>query len=107
MDNNARRLIMGILSYLGIFSLIPFLVEKEDSFVQFHAKQGLNLFILEAIASVAAGILSVIPFIGFIGSILSGLIGLVSLVFTILGIIAVCNNEEKPLPFISEIQIIK
>ena len=41
------------LSYLGILALIPFMTEKDDEFVQFHAKQGLNLFIFEIIGAVS------------------------------------------------------
>jgi uncharacterized membrane protein len=45
---------MAILSYLGILCLIPFLVFKDNDFVQYHAKQGLTLFIAE-IATMLVG----------------------------------------------------
>ena len=44
---------MAILSYIGILALIPFLAEKKNKFVIYHAKQGMNLFICEIIGSVA------------------------------------------------------
>jgi len=36
---------MLVLSYLGIFALIPLLSKKEDSDIQWHAKNGLALTI--------------------------------------------------------------
>jgi len=108
MENqNTNRTFMGVLSYLGFLSLIPLLVERNDPFIQFHAKQGINLCIIETLLSVACGILAVIPGIGAIGNTLSGAIGLLSLAMTILGIVAVCNGEEKPLPFIGGIKFIR
>ncbi len=39
------RTLMLVLSYLGIFSLIPLLTKKDDPEVQWHAKNGLALTI--------------------------------------------------------------
>ncbi len=110
-----QNTLMGILSYLSILCLIPFLTEKNDSFVQYHAKQGLNLFIIEAIAGVAGGVLTGIAnFLPFVGGILSGILAFVTgalslcfFVLAILGIVNVCNGETKPLPVIEKIQLIK
>lgn len=41
--DSGNRTIMLILSYFGILALIPFLVEKNDREVQWHAKHGLVL----------------------------------------------------------------
>ena len=109
MENqNAKpNVVMCVLAYLGILSLIPFLAEKNDGYVQFHAKQGLNLFIIEAVVSIACGILAVIPFIGFVGTLVGGVCGLLFLVLSILGIVAAVSGERKVLPIIGAIQIIK
>ena len=50
--------VMAILSYFGILVLIPYFSEKNNSFVVFHAKQGLNLFILEIIVAFATSFIS-------------------------------------------------
>ncbi len=104
---NQQNTVMCVLAYLGILSLIPYLAEKNDDYVQYHAKQGVNLFIIEIIISVLCGILSVIPFIGFIGSIVGSICSLLFLVLSILGIVAAVKGERKPLPIVSAIQIIK
>ncbi|MBI2410478.1 MAG: hypothetical protein HYV32_01095 [Candidatus Kerfeldbacteria bacterium] len=41
---------MGILSYVNILCLVPLVLRRDDSFIQFHAKQGLALFIIEVFA---------------------------------------------------------
>lgn len=42
--------LMGILSYLGILVLIPFLIKDQTPFVRAHAVRGMNLMLLEIIA---------------------------------------------------------
>ncbi|HEX7151129.1 MAG TPA: DUF4870 domain-containing protein [Thermoanaerobaculia bacterium] len=39
------RTIMLVLSYLGLLALIPLLTKKEDREVQWHAKNGLAIFV--------------------------------------------------------------
>jgi len=41
---SSDRTIFLVLSYLGIFCLIPLLAKKDDSEVQWHAKNGAALF---------------------------------------------------------------
>jgi len=96
--------VLAILAYLGILVLIPFFSEKDNSFVIFHAKQGLNLFILEIIGYFAA---SLIGGILHISGLLSSLVSLMAFVLSLIGIIAVVNGEKKELPLISSIKIIK
>ncbi len=43
------RTLMVILSYLWILALIPLLTKKEDREVQWHAKNGLALFVVEIV----------------------------------------------------------
>ncbi len=98
---------MAILSYIGILALIPYLAEKNNKFVIYHAKIGMNLFLLEVIASVALSVLAftiiLIPLI----AIASPVIGIGSLVLSIIGIVNACNGEAKVLPVIEKFKIIK
>ena len=41
--------VMGVLAYLWVLCLLPLLSRKDSEFCQFHAKQGLVLFILEVL----------------------------------------------------------
>jgi len=97
--------LMGILSYLGILVLIPYFVKEQTPFVRSHAIRGINLFLLEVIAGAAVGLLgAVLP---IIGGIVGWLVSLASLALSIIGIINVCNKEDKDLPVIGGIRLIK
>ena len=101
---SSNDMLMGILSYLGILVLIPFLVKDQTPFVRSHAVRGMNLFLLEIIAWVAVGIFSWVP---VLNSILSAIVGLASFVLSLIGIINVANHDDKDLPFIGSIRLIK
>jgi uncharacterized membrane protein len=97
--------VMGILAYIGILALIPYFVQDQSSFVRYHAVRGMNLFLLELIAGVASGILQIgLP---LIGSIVGWLVSIAGLAFSIIGIVNVCNSEQKDLPFIGGIRFVK
>lgn len=49
---NSDRTIMLVLAYLGILALIPLLTKKDDSEVQWHAKNGLALFVVYIAAAI-------------------------------------------------------
>ena len=99
------------LSYLGILALIPFMTEKDDEFVQFHAKQGLNLFIFEIIGAVVLNILSfatsIFWFLSIVISFISWIVYLLFLIVSIIGLVNVSKGLKTPLPDIGSIQIIK
>ena len=40
---------MLVLSYIGLLALIPLLVKKDDREVQWHAKNGLAIFVAHII----------------------------------------------------------
>jgi len=96
--------LMAILSYIGILCLIPYFAEKNNSFVVFHAKQGLNLFILEIIALVAANILGGIMYMTYT---LTSIVEIAVLIFSIIGIVYAAQGEKKELPVIGSIKIVK
>ena len=88
--------LLAILSYFGILFLIPMLAGKDNEFNQFHAKQGLVLFIAEIITAMFAWV----PIIGWIGALL---LYIVWFVFFIMGIINVLNGQKKELPLIGQL----
>jgi uncharacterized membrane protein len=82
---------IALLSYISILFLIPLLSKKDSTFCQFHAKQGLVLFIVEVIGWFLT------PFFG-----LGVLVNLVALILLIVGIVNVLNGEMKKLPLIGD-----
>lgn len=98
-----NRGIMLVLAYLGIFSVIPLVVEKNDPEVQWHAKHGLVLFIAEIILWAILGVVvHVVPFLGCLAVALFPLLGLAILLFHIFLIIKANNGQRILVPGISE-----
>jgi len=57
-DRDKERFLAGV-AYIGIFFVIPlFLARKKSPFLQFHVRQGIVLFVIEAL-------FSALPFIGW------------------------------------------
>lgn len=82
---------IALLSYISILFLIPLLSKKDSPFCQFHAKQGMVLFIVEVVGWFLT------PFFG-----LGVLVNLFALILMIMGIINVINGETKKLPLIGD-----
>ena len=91
--------VTSIFAYLGIiFWLIGYLAGDKEG-AKFHLNQGLVI----AIANLALSVLSAIPVVGLVACVAS----VVLLVFAIMGIVSAVKEEEKPLPLIGKIQLLK
>ena len=94
---------MLVLSYLGILALIPLLVEKEDSEVQWHAKHGLTLMAGWIVLSLGIAILAAIPVVGaFLGCAVAPFLWLVILIVHIVSIVKALKGERLIVPVISD-----
>jgi uncharacterized membrane protein len=90
---NKKNTGMAIIAYILFF--IPLLTDaKNDSFVKYHVKQGLVLFI----AWCVTGIVSQIHII----NLFSWLLSIFVFVLFIMGILNAANGKEKPLPLIGQ-----
>ena len=76
---------MAALSYFWVLFLIPMLLKRKSKFAQFHAKQGLVLFIAESI------------FFWFPPLIL------VALIVSVIGIYKAMQGEYWKIPFVGEL----
>lgn len=97
-----NRTLMIALSYLWILAVIPLLVEKDDGEVQWHAKHGLVLTVVEIILYVVLGVLSLIPVLGCVIAFIPALVFLGFLVIRILAIMKGINGERFLIPGISD-----
>lgn len=99
---------MAILCYLGILVLIPYFSEKNNKYIIYHSKQGLNLFVYEIIAGVLIEIInSLLWRIWIITNLIDTLLGLAVVALSLIGIINVCNGKAKELPIINKFKFIK
>lgn len=88
--------IWGFISYLWLLFLLPLLLKKNDKFAQYHAKQGLVLFIVWAIFWVAG----MFPLIGWI--VIRPVGWIITLIFFIIGIVNSLQGKTNPLPIIGK-----
>lgn len=116
--------IMAILAYFGPLALIPYFVSKESKFAQYHAKQGLNLFVIEFIVGIISYFLNLIfkvPNFCNVGgteyicgvtsplwiSIPVDFVQLILGIISIIGLIYACQGKAKEVPILGKIKIIK
>ena len=90
-----------IVSYITIIGwIIAYLVgDKEES--KFHLNQALVLNVVSIILSFLQRI-----FNGFLGTLFS-LVGIVLFILWLIGLIAACKGEDKPVPILGGIQLMK
>jgi uncharacterized membrane protein len=93
-------MVMSILAYIGPLVFVPLVAAKEDATAQFHVKQGLVLFIGEAVVFVAS---SMLGYIAYMLAPVFAIVNLAFIVFSIIGIVHVVKGEQKELPFIGHL----
>lgn len=96
--------VTGILAY---FSLIGWLIaylagDKEGA--KFHLNQGLVLAIAEIVLGVADVILGYIP---LVGGLISSVLSILLFVLWLIGLIAAIKGEDKAVPVLGGIKILK
>ena len=99
-----NKKVTGIVAYIGIIGwLIAFLAGDKEG-AKFHLNQALVLAIAEIILGVCGGILGFIP---IVGGIAASVLSIVLFIFWLLGLISAIKDEEKALPLIGGIKILK
>lgn len=82
--------LMAALSYVWVLSVVMLLLKKEDKFVQFHAKQGLIIFLATIVANF-------IPFIGWF------LINPILIIAEIIGFVMALQGKEFKMPLVGDL----
>ena len=104
-----NRSVMIVLSYLWLLALIPFLTEKDDKEVQWHARHGLVLFAAEIIVYIVFFVVHMafifshfLAFLGCFLSIVQFVLWLGILVLHILCIVKGLRGERLLVPVVSQ-----
>jgi uncharacterized membrane protein len=102
-----NRNVMIVLSYLWLLALIPLLVEKEDREVQWHAKHGLVLTVVEVIVLIGLQVVVMIlgaisGGLGCIFTLLIPIFMLAILITHVLCIVKGVNGQRFLIPGVSE-----
>jgi uncharacterized membrane protein len=115
-DDIAQNKIFAILSYFGILLLIPWFAAPQSKFARFHAKQGINLLIVDIAVGVLHAIFSAIFAVRFLGvymgtpvwvTVIFSLLWLCVAALAVIGIVNAATGKAKELPVIGKWKIIK
>lgn len=98
---------MACLSY--ILPPVPYFIENKSKWVRYHAIQGMNLFIIFIILSLAVSVINslILGSFEYLQTILRTILNVFAAIYAIVGIINVCNDEAKELPLINKFKFIK
>ncbi len=102
-----NRNVMIVLSYLWLLALIPLLVEKDDREVQWHAKHGLVLTVVEVVVMIGLQVVVMIlgAISGGLGCIFTLLIPIFLLAILIVHVLCIVKGVKGQrflLPGVSE-----
>lgn len=103
-SSSSDRTIMIVLSYLGILALIPLIMKKHDKEIQWHAKNGLVLFVAYIIVTVLWTLVSnfMPTTLGCALSFVGCGIGIGYLVVVIMGILKGVKGQRFKVPMLSD-----
>ena len=106
--------LFGVLPGLGKLGMfVPLIVwivaycAGDKNGAKQHLNQSLVLIILGLACSIVCGILVIIPIVRILTSILNLLVVVVTIVFVVWGLITAITGEDKKLPYIGDIAILK
>jgi fumarate reductase subunit D len=88
IENNK---VIAAISYLWILCLVPLFLKRSSKFAQFHAKQGLMLFIVEIIGV----LIYFIPVIGL-------LLFIITLILAVMGIMSAMQGKYWEMPILGK-----
>ncbi|HKS24701.1 MAG TPA: DUF4870 domain-containing protein [Thermoanaerobaculia bacterium] len=103
---SSDRTLMVVLSYLWILCLIPLLTKKDDSEVQWHAKNGLAILIAEIVCWVVFFIIGIVARhmapAGCGIAVIQCVVWIAFLVIRVMAIIKGVNGQRFRVPVISD-----
>lgn len=91
---------------MGCGWLVAFLAGDKEG-AKFHLNQSLVLMIGMTVLPIVSAVVGFIPVVGFIVMLVAGLCSLVLLAFWIVGLVGAIKGEEKSVPIIGNIQLLK
>jgi len=91
-----RSSLMAALSYLGILCFVPLILNKDDEYVRFHARQGLVLWVWSVLALFGLHLPG-------IGEWLFGFSSMAVVAFSVAGLVSVAFRRAWKLPLINTV----
>ena len=88
--------VLAAIGYIWVLFIVPLLVKRDNEFVQFHAKQGLVLFVFEVVVI----ILGWLPVLGWFVIMPIGTIAAIAL--AVMGIVNTMQGRLWEMPFLAK-----
>ncbi|WP_308754206.1 hypothetical protein [uncultured Anaerotruncus sp.] len=90
----------GIVAYITWIGWIIAFFAGDKEGAKFHLNQALVIFLAGIVCSIVAQIT-------IVGAIIGGIASIVVFVFWIMGLVAACKEEEKEVPLLGKIKLLK
>ncbi len=100
-----NKKVTGIVSYITIIGWIIAYLAGDKEGAKFHLNQSLVINLASLINGWVLG--TILGFIPFIGPIVSWIISILIFVLWILGLVAAIKEEQKEVPLLGQIKILK
>ena len=108
------RKLTGVVAYLTWVGLLIAYLAGDREGAKFHLNQALVIWLAGTLFGIVTGILSVLSGLPFLGWIVAALVGLISLVGGIflfvcwlMGLIYAIQEQEKEVPLLGKIRLLK
>ncbi len=95
-ERSVRTRLMALMSYLGVLVFVPLAMSRDDEFVNFHARQGLVVWILGIIAIFML-------YVPGVGKLIFSTFAMVVVLASLVGIVSVVLHKAWKLPLIYEL----
>lgn len=100
-NEKSQNVLMCVLSYLGVFALIPYFTQKDDSYISWHSRQGLLITAVAIVVSFLLSVLTFVPGIGWLAGIVSMLFSFSVLALCIFCMVQACSGRKWAVPGLS------
>lgn len=98
------RPVLFPLCYAGFFGILPLLLSRRDSEVQWHARNGLALFgALAAVGIVATLVGILVPSLSCVYVVTMAIVGLLYVMIAILGAVKALDGQRLMIPGVSRL----
>lgn len=106
-EEQKKKIICALAYVFGILFFLPLVCYPNDRFAKFHANQSLVIFLIVVAGEVIFGILAGIAGLGVVFGIVLAVFNVAVLLACIYAILGVVKGEERGIPLIKSLKLLK
>lgn len=106
-EEQKKKIICALAYLFGILFFLPLVCYPNDRFAKFHANQSLAIFLIVVVGEVLFGILAGIAGLGVVFGIILAVFNVAVLLACIYAILGVVKEEERGIPLIKSLKLLK